>query len=72
VELRAFLLKDPHRSAMAKLFHWCDEAAVAHWTVESTDLPSWESETQLLLAKGRLSRVKVPSDAQREGRINVA
>ena len=65
--LRAFLGQNPHRSAMPKLFHWCDEAAVAHWSIQSAELPGWEEAAKLLQTQGRLSRVKAPSDGQNGG-----
>lgn len=70
--LRAFLATGPHRTAMPKLFHWCDEAATTHWTADSPTLPDWESATQRLLEQGRLSKLKHPSAAQSSGRIEVA
>lgn len=68
--LRSFLSNSPHRAAMPKLFHWCDEAATCHWSVESRQLPGWEEAAEKLLQQGRLSRVKNPSNAQSEGRLN--
>ncbi len=70
--LRAFMTTGPHRTAMPKLFHWCDEAATAHWIVGSPALPDWDTATAQLLQQGRLSRVKHPSDAQRGGRIETS
>jgi len=69
--LRAFLAQAPHRSAMPKLFHWCDEAAVAHWAVTTREIPDWPAATAKLLQHGRLSRVRNPSALQREGSLNV-
>jgi hypothetical protein len=69
--LRSFLSSSPHREAMPKLFHWCDEAASSHWSIESQRLPSWEQATGNLIQQGRLSRVKNPSKSQSEGRISV-
>jgi len=70
--LRAFMAVGPHRAAMPKLFHWCDEAATAHWPVDTTVMPDWDSATQQLLQHGRLSKLKHPSAAQRSGRIDVS
>ena len=70
--LRTFLSAKPHRDAMPKLSPWCDEAAAYHWQVETRELPSWDVAGQKLLQQGRLLRVRHPSQAQKEGRINVA
>ena len=67
--LRSFLAGGPHRQAMPKLFHWCDEAATAHWHTDSSTLPDWDSAARQLQQSGRLSRVKHPSAAQRQGVI---
>jgi hypothetical protein len=70
--LRAFLVGNPHRGAMPKLFPWCDEAATLHWPVESRSLPGWEEATLQLLQSGRLLRVRFPSPEQSKGVINVS
>ena len=33
--MNAFRITPPHRDAMPKLRHWCDEAAYVHWNQES-------------------------------------
>jgi heme-degrading monooxygenase HmoA len=70
--MRSYIVQSPHREAMSKLAGWCDEASVAHWTQESKDKPTWEQATEHLAKSGRLSRVLHPSDAHRDGRINVS
>jgi heme-degrading monooxygenase HmoA len=61
--LRAFLLAEPHKTAMKKLADWCDEAAVVHWTQESAALPGWQEAHLRMVAEGRRSRVRYPSPA---------
>jgi hypothetical protein len=39
-----------HRRAMPKLLNWCNEAAVAHWTQESSEIPFWH-EVPVRMAK---------------------
>lgn len=70
-QLRAYLASHPHRSAIPKLFPWCDEAATTHWNVESPSLPQWTEATAKLLENGRLLRVRFPSEAQKKGVISV-
>jgi hypothetical protein len=66
--MRAFMLNGPHRTAMPRLAHWCDEAAVAHWEQDNTGLPSWTEAEQRLAADGRVSAVNHPSAAHTAGR----
>ncbi len=61
--MRAFMNAMPHRRAMAKLLDWCDEAAVAHWLQESSDLPDWQEAHRRMVAEGRRSKVRHPSPA---------
>ena len=70
--MKAFRIRSPHREAMPKLAHWCDEASLAHWVQESKEPPSWEQATERLAALGRLSKVSHPSQDQDEGRISIA
>lgn len=69
--MKAFRGRSPHREIMAKLPHWCDEAAVGHWIHQGDELPSWEAGVERLAAEGRLSRVLHPSAEQKAGRISV-
>jgi hypothetical protein len=59
--MKKFMLAGAHRVAMRKLLHWCDEAAVAHWTQESKELPPWAEAWQRLEQEGRRSKVNYPS-----------
>lgn len=68
-EMRAFRDGSPHREAMRKLAHWCDEASFAHWTQDAVELPSWDLAAERLQANGKLGRVLHPSADQKEGRI---
>jgi heme-degrading monooxygenase HmoA len=69
--MKSFRSQFPHREAMSRLAHWCDEASVAHWVQESQERPSWEQAVDQLLRSGRLSKVAHPSKDQEEGRIIV-
>lgn len=67
--MRSYMLSAPHSQAMRKLPQWCDEAAVVHWTQESSQLPSWEDAHRRLQQDGRASRVNRPTEAHRLYRI---
>lgn len=68
--MKAFMLAAPHGPAMRKLLRWCDEAAFAHWTQESDELPSWTEAHKKMLRYGRPSKVNHPSAAQQAFRID--
>jgi len=59
--MKRFMLSGGHRQAMGKLPHWCDEAALVHWTQEIAELPTWQEVWARLQRDGRPSRVNDPS-----------
>ena len=61
--MEAFRTKGAHPAAMPKLLDWWDEAAVAHWTQESRELPSWQQAHERMIKQGRPSKVHRPSKA---------
>ncbi|MEP6820485.1 MAG: antibiotic biosynthesis monooxygenase [bacterium] len=61
--MRAYRNSGAHRGVMHKLLEWCDEASVAHWTQENSELPNWQDAHQRLIKEGRLSKVNHPSTA---------
>jgi hypothetical protein len=61
--MKQFMLAGTHRLAMPKLLNWCDEAAVAHWSQETENLPTWHEAWRRLLHEGRRSKVAHPSAA---------
>jgi hypothetical protein len=67
--MKAYILAGAHRQVMSKLINWCDEAAVAHWTQDSAQEPSWAVAHAQVLKIGRLSKVNHPSNAQSEFQI---
>ena len=67
--MRKFLFASPHKGAMQKLPHWCDEASFADWEQSTTDLPSWDKASERLRASGRLAKVLYPSERQKAGEI---
>ena len=68
--MKAFMLEGAHGEAMRKLMHWCDEASVAHWAQEGSEMPSWTEAHRRMLRHGRASKVNHPSDAQKAFRID--
>jgi hypothetical protein len=61
--MKAFMHAKPHGPTMRKLLHWCDEAALVHWTQVAADVPSWEEAHRRIQADGRPSKVNYPSAA---------
>ena len=59
--MRSFMMSGSHRRAMPKLLDWCDEASVAHWKQETSELPSWDQAHRKIVELGRPSKVKQPS-----------
>jgi hypothetical protein len=62
--MHAYRTRGAHRQAMPKLLNWCDEAAIVHWTQESSEIPLWPEAHQHMLEKGKLSKVNHPSPVQ--------
>jgi hypothetical protein len=62
--MNAYRIGGAHPRAMPKLLNWCNEAAVVHWTQESSEIP-FGDEIQVRMAKaGRPSKVNYPSLTQ--------
>jgi hypothetical protein len=61
--MKKFMLAGAHREVMPKLLNWCDEAALVHWTQETSELPSWSEACRRLQTEGRRSKVNYPSAA---------
>jgi hypothetical protein len=59
--MKAFRDSGAHRDVMPKLLNWCDEAAVAQWEGESET--NWDAIYGRLVAQGRSSRVRKPTEA---------
>ena len=61
--MKAFMHAKPHGPTMRRLLHWCDEAALVHWTQAGAELPSWEEAHKRIQQEGRPSKVNHPSAA---------
>jgi hypothetical protein len=70
--IRTFVPAWPHKEAMQKLPHWCDEAAFADWEQDTADWPSWETASEKLGTSGRLVNVLHPSEQHRASRIETS
>ena len=57
-----------HQVAMRILSEMCNEASVARWQQESTELPTWEEAHRRMLTEGKQSKVKHPSPLQAAGK----
>jgi quinol monooxygenase YgiN len=62
--MRAYRGSGAHMKAMPKLLDWCDEASIAHWEQDGAELPAWSEAHRRMVAEGRMSKVKHPSQAQ--------
>jgi hypothetical protein len=60
-DMRAYMTSGFHGKVMPKLFRWCDEASVVHWTQEHDIAPDWLRADARMRADGRPSRVRNPS-----------
>jgi heme-degrading monooxygenase HmoA len=61
--MKAFMHAKPHAPTMRSILHWCDEAALVHWTQAGAELPSWEEAHKRIQQEGRRSKVIHPSAA---------
>ncbi|HMD37666.1 MAG TPA: hypothetical protein VKH15_00200 [Candidatus Acidoferrum sp.] len=59
--MKRFMIAGAHGRAMRKLLHWCDEAALVHWTQDAAAWPSWTAAHTRLQSEGRPSKVNFPS-----------
>jgi hypothetical protein len=59
--MRAYRIAEPHKTAMAKLPKWCDEASVAHRQQLTDDVPTAAEALEFMQQHGRVSKVRYPS-----------
>ena len=64
VSMKQFRNSLPHRKAMQKLPFWCDEASYIHWTQAENQFPGWKTIYEKMLADGKTSKVRNPSENQ--------
>ena len=58
--MNAYRVAGAHLRAMPKLLKWCDEAAVAHWSQHSAEIPSWQEAHRHMLTEGDCRRSIIP------------
>lgn len=63
--MRAYRNTGTHMDAMPKLLNWCDEASVAHWEQQTSEVPDYAAARKLGEI-GRVSKVSHPSPKQAE------
>jgi len=61
--MQAFVGTEPHRSTMARLDDWCDEATFVDWEQQGADLPDWQTSYRRLVADGEVASLTHASDA---------
>jgi hypothetical protein len=67
--MNAYRTSGAHSDAMPRLLNWCDQAAVVHWTQESSEVPLWPEAQQRMAKDGRKSKVNHPSSAHKANQI---
>lgn len=67
--MRAYMTSGAHMRAMPRLKDWCDEAATVHWVQDDAAAPAWPDAHRRLVAEGRRSKVRFPSEAHQAYRI---
>jgi len=67
--MNAYRTGGAHRRAMPKLLNWCNEAAVVHWTQESSEIPFWQEAYLRMAEEGKPSKVNHPTPDQASNRI---
>jgi hypothetical protein len=60
--MRAFVSAEPHLCAMARIDHWCDEAAFALWEQDTEGLPGWQTAYRHLVVNGYSAALTHASD----------
>jgi hypothetical protein len=53
-QMRAFMMREPHLSTMARIGEWCDEATFVKWAETGTALPDWGAGYERLVADGQV------------------
>jgi len=66
--MKKFMFASPHKEAMQRLPHWCDEASFGHWEQKNVEWPSWDQAAEVLRATGRLAKVFYPSEEHNAGK----
>jgi heme-degrading monooxygenase HmoA len=62
-DMRAFVATEPHRSVIARLDDWCDEATFADWEQDDATLPDWRTCYEHVIADGQAAELTSASTA---------
>jgi hypothetical protein len=60
-QMHKFVGGEPHRSTMARLDDWCDEATFVDWEQDGPALPDWQTSHRRLVADGQVASLTQPS-----------
>src|SRR6266700_2947019 len=61
--MHAYVGSNPHRSIMARLDRFCDEATFVDWEQDSPDLPDWQANWRQIVGGGTIAELTQPSAA---------
>lgn len=62
--MKGYRSAGPHRAAMPRLAHWCDEASVTRWVGPVDTMADWSAAHARMMSEGEPSHVRKPSPAQ--------
>ena len=66
--MKAFRNGPAHREPMRRISDWCNEAAYAHWTSDTNDLPLWQDAWKQMEVSGVFTKLRHAS-ARQQNRI---
>jgi hypothetical protein len=61
--MKTYIISGVHKQSMRSLLEWCDEAALVHWSQDTSQPPTWPEAHQRIQQEGRTSKVNHPSKA---------
>ena len=71
--MNKFMFASPHKEAVRRLPHWCDEASFADWEQNTTtEWPPWDYAAEKLKTTGRLAKVLHPSEQHNADKIVIS
>jgi hypothetical protein len=61
----AFVGSEPHRTTMARIDDWCDEATFVDWEQSSPEPPDWQTSSRRLVTDGQVASLTHATDAHK-------